>query len=194
MKIYGLIITFILSPAGNLWAKKAKRQSLQWEELKVFEFDTPKPAKTAKPGKMGKKAKGKAGSKKKLLKVKTKLKQQIKLKGFMIPMEFSKNKKLSEFLLVPYVPSCMHVPPPPLNQIIHVKMKKGKETKPNYMPIEVVGKMALSKTKDKKSGAYFLLTAESVKEAKFEAPKQPGSHLPGSTPTPQKPNKKAKKK
>jgi hypothetical protein len=43
----------------------------------------------------------------------------IRLPGFVVPLERSK-AGLREFLLVPYFGACIHVPPPPANQIIHV--------------------------------------------------------------------------
>jgi hypothetical protein len=43
----------------------------------------------------------------------------IRIAGFVVPLE-SAGKALSEFLLVPYFGACIHVPPPPANQIIHV--------------------------------------------------------------------------
>jgi hypothetical protein len=43
----------------------------------------------------------------------------IRLPGFVVPLERSK-AGLREFLLVPYFGACIHVPPPPANQIVHV--------------------------------------------------------------------------
>jgi hypothetical protein len=34
--------------------------------------------------------------------------------------------KIDQFLLVPYFGACIHVPPPPANQIVHVVMREGK--------------------------------------------------------------------
>ena len=44
---------------------------------------------------------------------------QIRIAGFMVPLESAKGE-VSEFLLVPYFGACIHVPPPPANQIIDV--------------------------------------------------------------------------
>jgi uncharacterized protein len=49
--------------------------------------------------------------------------ERIRIPGFVIPLEKSGNK-VSEFLLVPYFGACIHTPPPPPNQIIHVKASK----------------------------------------------------------------------
>lgn len=43
----------------------------------------------------------------------------IRIAGFLVPLEWG-DKKLKEFLLVPYFGACIHTPPPPANQIIHV--------------------------------------------------------------------------
>ena len=51
--------------------------------------------------------------------------QRVKLPGFVVPLEMDATK-IDEFLLVPYFGACIHVPPPPANQIIHVVMREGK--------------------------------------------------------------------
>lgn len=45
--------------------------------------------------------------------------RKIRIAGFVVPIEES-GRAVSEFLLVPYFGACIHVPPPPANQIIHV--------------------------------------------------------------------------
>ncbi|HUO43774.1 MAG TPA: DUF3299 domain-containing protein [Burkholderiales bacterium] len=45
--------------------------------------------------------------------------KKVKIAGFVVPIE-ENNHAVSEFLLVPYFGACIHVPPPPANQIIHV--------------------------------------------------------------------------
>jgi hypothetical protein len=49
---------------------------------------------------------------------------KIRLPGYLLPLEFE-DKKVTEFLLVPWVGACIHTPPPPPNQIVHVKLAKG---------------------------------------------------------------------
>ena len=43
-----------------------------------------------------------------------------------MPLDFE-STTVKEFLLVPFVGACIHVPPPPANQIIYVKSDKGFE-------------------------------------------------------------------
>lgn len=50
--------------------------------------------------------------------------QRVRIAGYLLPLEVS-GTKVTEFLLVPYVGACIHVPPPPPNQIIYVKAAKN---------------------------------------------------------------------
>jgi hypothetical protein len=43
----------------------------------------------------------------------------VRINGYIIPLD-AEAGKVREFLLVPYFGACIHTPPPPPNQIIHV--------------------------------------------------------------------------
>jgi len=47
----------------------------------------------------------------------------VRIPGYVVPLEES-SRGLKEFLLVPYFGACIHSPPPPSNQIIHVSLKR----------------------------------------------------------------------
>ena len=47
----------------------------------------------------------------------------VRLPGYVVPLEEGRDG-LREFLLVPYFGACIHTPPPPANQIIHVRLDK----------------------------------------------------------------------
>lgn len=44
-----------------------------------------------------------------------------KLVGYIVPISVSPRNEILEFFLVPFFGACIHVPPPPPNQIVHVK-------------------------------------------------------------------------
>jgi uncharacterized protein len=50
---------------------------------------------------------------------------KVKLPGFVVPLVVNDNGVVSEFFLVPYFGACIHVPPPPPNQIVYVKLAGG---------------------------------------------------------------------
>ena len=65
----------------------------------------------------------------------------VRIPGYLLPLEFD-GDKVSEFLLVPYVGACIHTPPPPPNQIVHVKTKEAYATDGGlYTPVWVNGLM-----------------------------------------------------
>ncbi len=87
--------------------------------------------------------------------------KEIVIKGFMMPLDFS-SKEVSEFLLMPYVPNCMHVPPPPSNNLVVVKMSEGSKMKATFYPVEVKGVLALEENIEFESS--YKLAAKSVVE------------------------------
>ncbi len=113
--------------------KMSAVQELSFLDLKTLEIDI----KTKKFTKMNDALKKSLGKK-------------VSLKGFMMPLEYSE-KEISEFLLMPYVPSCAHIPPPPSNQLVLVKMKKGLKTKSTFNPVEVQGTLSIEENKDLES-------------------------------------------
>ena len=60
--------------------------------------------------------------------------------GYVVPLDFD-STTVKEFLLVPFVGACIHVPPPPANQIIYVKADKGFEVGGDFDPVTVTGKI-----------------------------------------------------
>jgi hypothetical protein len=67
--------------------------------------------------------------------------QTIRLPGYLLPLEFT-GKRVTEFLLVPWVGACIHTPPPPPNQIVHVKTTTPFEMAGVFQPIWVTGQLA----------------------------------------------------
>ncbi|MEP2651070.1 MAG: DUF3299 domain-containing protein [Paraglaciecola sp.] len=65
----------------------------------------------------------------------------VKIPGFMVPLE-GDNEKITEFLLVPYFGACVHVPPPPPNQIVYVKFSKEVSIQNLYDAVWVTGTLS----------------------------------------------------
>ena len=68
----------------------------------------------------------------------------IRIAGFIAPLEFD-GSRISAFLLVPYVGACIHVPPPPANQIIYVTdLGNYRPDQGLLFPIWVTGRLQVS--------------------------------------------------
>jgi hypothetical protein len=78
--------------------------------------------------------------------------QVVRMPGYLLPLEYS-GKKVTEFLLVPWVGACIHTPPPPPNQIVHVKADKPFEISGMFAPVWVTGQLGAHATK---KSLYFL--------------------------------------
>ncbi|MCF2947505.1 DUF3299 domain-containing protein [Paraglaciecola aquimarina] len=52
-------------------------------------------------------------------------KKAIRIPGYMVPLANDENQNVTEFFIVPYFGACLHMPPPPPNQIIYGKVTKG---------------------------------------------------------------------
>lgn len=65
----------------------------------------------------------------------------IRMPGYVLPLEYD-GERVTEFLLVPFVGACIHTPPPPPNQIIHVRIESGYQSKGMFEPVWVSGVLA----------------------------------------------------
>ena len=64
--------------------------------------------------------------------------KKIKIAGYITPIAFD-GDNVTEFLLVPYLGACIHVPPPPANQIIYVKSASGLKADEIWSPKWITG-------------------------------------------------------
>lgn len=83
----------------------------------------------------------------------------VKIPGFMVPLEDS-SKEVSEFLLVPTPQACIHVPPPPPNQMVYVKMRHAAEVA--FGPIWVYGTFKITDKKHMYGVASFELEGDAI--------------------------------
>jgi|SRR5437868_7093152 len=69
--------------------------------------------------------------------------KEVKISGFLLPLAFN-GTKVTTFLLVPFVGACIHVPPPPPNQLVLVDVPQGYATSGLWEPISVTGTLSVS--------------------------------------------------
>ena len=50
--------------------------------------------------------------------------REIKLPGYVVPIESDDKGRMTEFFFVPFFGACIHVPPPPPNQIVYARLSK----------------------------------------------------------------------
>ena len=64
--------------------------------------------------------------------------REVKIAGYITPVGFD-GEDVTEFLFVPFLGACIHVPPPDANQIIHVTDAKGVKIDDMYEPAWLTG-------------------------------------------------------
>ncbi|WP_411234094.1 DUF3299 domain-containing protein [Marivita sp. S0852] len=64
----------------------------------------------------------------------------VRMPGYVLPLAFE-GRKAVEFLLVPTVGACVHTPPPPANQVVHVHYPEGIEVTGLFNPVWIDGVM-----------------------------------------------------
>jgi hypothetical protein len=70
---------------------------------------------------------------------------EVAIVGFITPLEFE-GEQITEFLLVPYFGACVHVPPPPANQIVLVTKAGGEMPANLFDPVTVTGILQVAPT------------------------------------------------
>jgi hypothetical protein len=91
----------------------------------------------------------------------------IRLPGYVVPLDTAAGGRISEFLLVPYFGACIHSPPPPANQIVHVKLKLPAEWR-TMQAVWVSGRLSLDRQDSAMGVSGYAVVAEQVET--YQAP------------------------
>ena len=71
--------------------------------------------------------------------------RRVRMGGYVLPFDFTGSREISRFLLVPYVGACIHVPPPPPNQLVYVTAENPIQIDGLWDPVFVEGIMRTSR-------------------------------------------------
>jgi len=89
--------------------------------------------------------------------------KQIRLGGYPVPLESDAKGNSTLFFLVPYPGACIHVPPPPPNQLVLVRYPKGLRIDDIYTPLWVSGTLKIEKVSNDLADAAYALDASKVR-------------------------------
>ena len=87
--------------------------------------------------------------------------KRVQIGGYVVPLDFDATR-VKEFLLVPFVGACIHVPPPPPNQIVYVKAENGIDVRGTFEPVWVTGTLSVTPAFTGLAEAGYSLEAEAV--------------------------------
>lgn len=87
----------------------------------------------------------------------TVLGRAVRLPGYVVPLSTAQDGRLTEFLFVPYYGACIHVPPPPPNQIVHVLLARPITMPEMYSPFFLAGTLSAERTDDALAGSAYTM-------------------------------------
>jgi hypothetical protein len=87
--------------------------------------------------------------------------KRVRIGGYVVSLDFD-STRVKEFLLVPFVGACIHVPPPPANQIVYVKSDQGFDVSGAFEPVWVTGTLKVTTAFTGLAEAGYSLDAETV--------------------------------
>lgn len=88
--------------------------------------------------------------------------QHIKIPGYIVPLDFDKQNLTTRFFLVPFFGACIHVPPPPPNQIILVDYPQGIKVKSLYDVFSISGLLKTSLFQHQMATSAYVMKAAKV--------------------------------
>jgi len=87
--------------------------------------------------------------------------KKVRIPGYVVQLEGDADK-VTEFLLVPYFGACIHVPPPPPNQIIHVEYAEGVPYENTYDAVWIEGTIKVERKEGDLAVVGYQMDADSV--------------------------------
>jgi hypothetical protein len=88
--------------------------------------------------------------------------QELRIAGYPVPLELNDRGLYTSFFLVPYAGACIHVPPPPPNQIVLVDYPQGIAIKDIYEPFWMTGTLLIDQTSNALADASYRFNADKV--------------------------------
>ncbi len=86
----------------------------------------------------------------------------VRIPGFIVPTEIDSDGRLREFFLVPYFGACIHVPPPPPNQMIYVKLWSPVFLQSTFDPYYITGKLTIERADTELGSSAYAMSGQAL--------------------------------
>jgi len=84
----------------------------------------------------------------------------IRIPGFIVPLAQNEDKEVTRFFIVPYFGACLHMPPPPPNQILYVESEQGITLENLYDPYWFEGIVSIEQKVDAMGTSAYSLSLD----------------------------------
>ena len=157
-------------------AKSAGARQIEWDDLMPADWDPMKGVQTLQLMALGDGDPRASAALEKLKKawdeapvVPAMDRQRVVIAGFAVPLD-AEGTNVHEMLLVPYFGACIHTPPPPANQVIHVILPKPAKGVRMMDTVWITGTLHVATATTSLGPSGYQLDGESV------APYRGGTH------------------
>ncbi|WP_376697465.1 DUF3299 domain-containing protein [Wenzhouxiangella sp. EGI_FJ10305] len=89
--------------------------------------------------------------------------QKLRIPGFVVPVETDGEGRLETFFLVPYFGACIHVPPPPANQIIYGRLDEPIEMVNIWDAFYMEGTLKIEEVSNETADSAYTMAVDSLK-------------------------------
>jgi len=86
----------------------------------------------------------------------------VRLFGYVVPLQDSPDHAITEFFLVPYFGACIHVPQPPPDQIVYINFPQGVRIDNIYRPFQVRGTLHIQELHTGFADTTYMMVADAV--------------------------------
>gem|GEM_PF-5050583 len=87
--------------------------------------------------------------------------KKVSIPGFVVPLDFD-GERVHSLLFVPYVGACIHVPPPPVNQLIYAEVPGGYRMGDQWEPIQLSGTLGGEYTETEIGSAGYTMVIDKI--------------------------------
>ena len=88
--------------------------------------------------------------------------RRVRIPGFIVALEYNDQQTVTSFFLVPFFGACLHMPPPPPNQIIYAEFEPGIRLNAFYDPYWIEGTLSTTLIENEVATAAYTISVSSV--------------------------------
>lgn len=86
----------------------------------------------------------------------------VRMPGYILPIDYAQQGAAREFLLLPYHGACIHYPPPPPNQIVHLRSEEPIRFDALWEPVWVEGRIEIQRVDTELADTAYAMAVRSV--------------------------------
>lgn len=88
--------------------------------------------------------------------------QAVRIPGFVVPLKTNEERQVISFFVVPYFGACLHLPPPPPNQMLYGEWREGLTVDELSTPLWFEGKLQIETQSNELGTAAYRINVENI--------------------------------